>query len=533
MELSTEGDTTSITTTDEDESYQQFLAFLASSPSQSQPLQTNKHEKNSKRDTIQRDRKATLFNRASMEMLRKTQLSLAEGETQGTTLKFIVPRNRLLRMPPSIDANDNSSVAAAAVRTTLFHRFEYLQPCRQEDDTPYIDAVHQGMSVVLAKALPKGYESGGWRCHALNGEKKECMQPNKVSDKICLKCHSSKPKLKPRFAYLRLLLPGVRQQRREYIRMIKECDSELCRCEAAEEDCNKKIADFNTRKAEGLVQAEDEDVELAIDIDLVQRGVWQRGNARALLPMLADRKEDLHHRLRSARAEIAIMIQCTYELAVIHAQKIVRRYLVQCSLPRIRASREAFARLCATLEIQKLVRANLAKNLIIRLRKQREENAATLIQAMSRMRKAILERRRRWDAYMLQLRHHKATIIQTHMRAYAAKLVRRRLEEERQRKHEEQERDRIVCLKENAAILIQSVFRRRLCVQKCINRRIEMSLCDRLLIYLERYAIDGCMWSFVKSINDDYLRFERTIKNVITREEKMAKTFISHVVKAR
>ncbi|KAL7453460.1 hypothetical protein ACHAWC_005139, partial [Mediolabrus comicus] len=109
----------------------------------------------------------------------------------------------------------------------------------------------------------------------------------------------------------------------------------------------------------------------------------------------------------------------------------------------------------------------------------------------------------------------------------------RRLEDERQRKHEEQEKDRIASLKENAATLIQSVFRRHLDVQKCINRKLEMSLHDRLLIYLERFAIDGCMWSFVKSINDDYLRFERTIKNVITREEKMAKTFISHVVKAR
>lgn len=472
-------------------------------------MQNTKLEKN-KREAIQRDRKATLFNRASMEMLRKTQLSLTEGETHGTTLKFIVPINRLLQLPPSIDDNDNFNVAAAAVRVTLFHRFECLQPCRQEDDTPYIDAVHQGMSVVLAKALPKGYESGGWRCHALNGERKECMQPNKAS--LCSKCHSLKPKLKPRFAYLRLLLPGVRQQRREYVRMIKECDSELCRCEAAEEDCNKKIADFNTRKAEGLVQAEDEDVELVIDIDLVQRGVWQRGNAKALLPMLADRKEDLHHRLRSARAEIAIMIQFTYELAVIHAQKIVRRYLVRCSLPRIRASREAFARLCAALEIQRQVRGKLAKNLLIRLRKQRHFAMATKIQAITRMKNAILERKRRWDAYMLQLRHQKATIIQTHMRAYAAKLERRRLEEERQRKHEEQERDRIASLKENAATLIQSVFRRHLDVQKCNNRRIEMSLHDRLLIYLERYAIDGCMWSFVKSINDDYLRFERTIQ---------------------
>lgn len=50
MELSKEGETTAITTTDDDddESYKQFLAFLASSPSQSHPLPNKQHEKNSK-----------------------------------------------------------------------------------------------------------------------------------------------------------------------------------------------------------------------------------------------------------------------------------------------------------------------------------------------------------------------------------------------------------------------------------------------------------------------------------------------------
>ena len=37
----------------------------------------------------------------------------------------------------------------------------------------------------------------------------------------------------------------------------------------------------------------------------------------------------------------------------------------------------------------------------------------------------------------------------------------------------------------------------------------------------------------MKSINEDYRRFERTITSVIQREEKMAKTFVEKVVKAR
>jgi len=52
-------------------------------------------------------------------------------------------------------------------------------------------------------------------------------------------------------------------------------------------------------------------------------------------------------------------------------------------------------------------------------------------------------------------------------------------------------------------------------------------------MYLERYVVDGCLFSFVKSINDDYLRYERTIKHTIEREEKMAMSFVEKVVNAR
>ena len=52
-------------------------------------------------------------------------------------------------------------------------------------------------------------------------------------------------------------------------------------------------------------------------------------------------------------------------------------------------------------------------------------------------------------------------------------------------------------------------------------------------MYLERYVVDGCLFSFVKSINDDYLRYDRTIITTIEREEKMAKSFVEQVINAR
>mmetsp|Transcript_10915 Transcript_10915/g.16656 ORF Transcript_10915/g.16656 Transcript_10915/m.16656 type:complete len:893 (-) Transcript_10915:686-3364(-) len=515
---------------DDDEGCNDFQPFQASlsSPSPSKSQESNKNVNvTTKRMTIQRDRQATLFNRATMEMHRTTRLAMTSGETQGS-LEFTVPRNKLLHLPPST----GSDSITTAVRTSLYRRFESLNPERKEDDTPYLNAVKEGTAVKLVKALPKGYERGGWRCHALVGEK-ECMHPNKAHDKCCSKCNTEKPHLKPAYAHLRLLLPGMRQQRREYVRMIKEYDSELRRCEVAEHIANDKIATFDDKVEKGLAQAEEEEVELTMDVDLIQKGVWQRGNARSLLPMLFDRKNDLNTRLRTARAEIAIMIQCTYELAVIHGQKTVRRYLARCRLDSVRKAKDEFAKFCAVLEIQRVARGKIAKTLLIQLRQLRHCFKATKIQSIARMRQAVLERKRLWSIYFLQLQHQKATVIQSFARTCAAKLKRRQLAELRRFYLEEQEKDRVATTNRNAATRIQSVYRRHLDQIKCENRRIEMSLHGRLLMYLERFAIDGCMWTFVKSINDDYLRFERTIKNVIDREEKMAKTFVEKVVKAR
>ena len=52
-------------------------------------------------------------------------------------------------------------------------------------------------------------------------------------------------------------------------------------------------------------------------------------------------------------------------------------------------------------------------------------------------------------------------------------------------------------------------------------------------MYLERYVVDGCLFSFVKSINDDYQRYERIIKHTIEREETMAMSFVQQVINAR
>lgn len=154
---------------------------------------------------------------------------------------------------------------------------------------------------------------------------------------------------------------------------------------------------------------------------------------------------------------------------------------------------------------------------------------ATRIQSIARRRRSILERNRRWEAFMDTKKNEAATKIQSLYRCRAAMQIQKLLSEERKRRIEEIENARLASVERDSAVVIQKHFRRCLSKSKCANRKVELSLHGRLLMYLERFRLDGCLWSFMKSINDDYVRYERTIQNTIEREEKYAKTFVEKV----
>ena len=216
--------------------------------------------KSSKRNAIQRDRHTTINHPMMMEMHRRARLKMKNGEIEGT-LKFVVPKKNLLHLPPSGAESERDStaskkevvVSAAAARKTLFRRIESIHPSRKEDDGSYFKAIANGSEVTLIIPLPHGYERGGWRCHALipgmqpktsssantSWEKEECLHPNESDNEHCMKCKYPKPKLKPEFLYLRLLQPGLREQRNEYLRIIKECDFELERWDSAEKEAQE------------------------------------------------------------------------------------------------------------------------------------------------------------------------------------------------------------------------------------------------------------------------------------------------------
>jgi len=460
------------------------------------------------------------------DAIRKLRLGMKTNEVKGR-LKFTVPKSSVLKLPPS---NGESSRDVAAVKVTLCRRFEDLHPSRKEDDTTYLDAVENDKEVLIISALPPNWESGGWRCHAkiestTNDQviSVECLHPNRPQDKTCTKCTSPRPNIKSAFAYLRLLAPAIRKQRKEYERIIHSCDTELCRCEATERDATQRIEEGN----------EDDEETLMMDVDLVSSGVFQRIDACSLLPMLSERKEKLNKRLVSARVELSIMIQSTYELACIHAQRVARRFLVRCRLDDIRRQVYEMARESAALEIQRIIRSKLACIEAERRRTLRDHRMATKLQSVVRMRFAIKERQRLYSIYIIQLRHRSATIIQSLYRCHASKVKAQLLAEEKKRQKEEEEKALVASIEKDSAIIIQKHARRLLTIEIVKNRKIELGLHQRLLMYLERYVVDGCLFSFVKSINDDYQRYERTIRHTIEREETMAMSFVQQVINTR
>lgn len=497
-------------------------------------------------------RKTAIQNPMMMDAIRRTRLALKNGEVSGQ-LTLVLPKSSVLNLPSTLDHDDSSlkSSAIAAARETLCRRFEALHQPRKEDDASYFHAVETERKVTLVTPLPPGYERGGWRCHAKTSTTDcadhvvvECLHPNKPQDESCGKCQGPKPNIRPEYAYLRLLSLGVRRQRREYMRIIKECDHELERCDIAESEATEQIAAFDNMLEQSRTsdvadssdgncddtsakekEVDEEDEALMMDVDLVQKGVWQRVNARTLLPTIASRKLKLNHRLASARAELAIMIQASFELAVPHLQRVARRFLVRFRLDSIRKAVLDFARFSAAVEIQRIVRSKLASREAQRLRILRNHHMATRVQSVVRRRSAIKERQRLYRIYI----NRSATLIQSLHRCHVCKVEAQLLAEEKRRQLAEQEKSRVAFVEKNSVIVIQKHVRRILDKSKCANKRIEMKMNLRLLMYLERFAVDGDMWSFVKSINNDFIRYERTITHTIDREEKMAKTFVEKV----
>lgn len=452
-------------------------------------------------------RKTAILNPILSDARRRTMLGMRSGESKGR-LKFFVQRSKLLVLPPTPEM--------AAARETLCRRFEFLHPSRREDDASYIDAVEQGTEVIVITALPQGYSCGGWRCHAKTTscsgcDQVECLHPNGPQNMCCTKCQCPKPNIRPEFSYLRLFAPGVRRQRQEYVRIIQGIDHEFERCDTAEREATVKLAEFDRVLVEQNGEARDAPVSfsdktkslpelsvmeesLMMDIDLVSQ-VWQRIDARTLLPLIAARKVDLSLQLSRARAELAIMIQSAFELAVPHLQRLVRRFLVRTRLDGIRMTTIAFARFSAAVEMQRIARSKFALKEAERRRKLRDHCMAIRIQCAARCKTALKERQRLYVIHVEKVRHMSAILVQSIFRCYAGKLQAELLAKKRKEQLEEQEKARVLSVENESAIIIQKHYRRVLAAANCANRKIMLGLHQRvscLATVLNDYHLIHC-----------------------------------------
>ena len=313
----------------------------------------------------------------------------------------------------------------------------------------------------------------------------------------CIKFQYLKPLIRPEFSHLRLITPVLRRQRKLYSRIIQETDNELERCDVAERESTEKIVEFdrvlvkqkreapasNSDKAKSLPELSDMEESLMMDIDLVSQ-VWQRMNARTLLPMLATRKLELSSQLAKARGELAVMLQSTFELAVPHLQRLTRRFLVRLRLNEIRMSANDFARLSAAVEIQRLARSNAAFKEAERRRKLRDHYMAIRIQCAARCNASAKERRRLYEIHVEKLKYYAAALIQRTFRCFACKLQVELFTAEMKRQLEEQEKARVKSAQNDSAIIIQKHCRRVLALTISANRRIELGLHKRVSVHL-------------------------------------------------
>jgi hypothetical protein len=282
----------------------------------------------------------------------------------------------------------------------------------------------------------------------------------------------------------------------------------LERCDVAERQATEKLAEFdrllveqkgeaspNSDKAKSLPELSDMEESLMMDMDLVSQ-VWQRMNARTLLPMLVTRKLELSSQLSKYRGELAVMIQSTFELAVPHLQRLTRRFLVRLRLNGIRMSANYFARLSAAVEIQRLARSKTAFKEAERRRKLRDHYMAIRIQCAARCKASTKERRRLHEIHVEKVKNYAAALIQRIFRCFACKLQAELLAADKIEQlgvnfvhNEEQEKALVEFVQNDSAIIIQKHCRRVLALNISATRRIELGLHLRVSVRLCSYLL--------------------------------------------
>ena len=521
-------------------------------------------DRKEKMERIREQRRTTVLRPELMSAIRRVNRTLRDGEvTRAEDLSVTGPLD--LQLPPESRSEDSTDEhgCAAEMEATFYRRVPTLRVPR--DEGAYRAAVSRGgVTLITADA-----EGGGWYCQKPIGiasaasaspgdwgggeassfrigrgkgkmKKELCLSINGPSDATCRSCRRGRTFLRAEFALLRRISSASRRQTIEYLRRMVELDDLVFRCGAALDRAQEKLSrsEEEGRGAPSPVVVADsldeEDLpSLLMDVDVANGEVWQRAEVRYLVPALEERRRRAASLLRTVRGEICVLTQAVWEMAVPHAQKLVRGHLARSKLDarrRIRAERD---RNEAAVKVQRIARGLLgrweAQQRWWRLR----NGMAIHIQTAIRRKLAFEEWRRRYQRFLTALHRSLAIRIQCWFRGILARVLRHRLAEDRLLRSAEAERALRSAARERAALSIQRLLRGFLARRRVTERKIELGLHDRLVGLLDRLTIDGDLWTFLKNINADYRRYERLIDLILEREDTMATTFVSKVMKVR
>uniref|UniRef100_A0A6U2QQ40 Uncharacterized protein n=1 Tax=Leptocylindrus danicus TaxID=163516 RepID=A0A6U2QQ40_9STRA len=364
-----------------------------------------------------------------------------------------------------------------------------------------------------------------------------CRAVNDKRCKACIVCGVLRVKMHRKYSHIRRLAVAVKERRAVLLEKIRKLDHELYKSRGALEN----IAQHNQRPDECLSDSSDFEVatemiramNAVIDLDLAQENVMQRVEVHAMEKILKKLLLQKTSQLELLWGELCVIVQALYEEAIPHVQKIVRRFLVRSRLNKIRAAYAHRIQSFSVIEIQRKVRAYLAKKQFMYLKRAQVYRAASLIQCWMRHVLAGFELDRRNRRFMLQLHFKMSTRIQSCVRRIlATKLVHRMAQDKFQQKLQAA-KEELYERESRAAIVIQCSTRQLIAKNVCAAIRIESKFNPKVRFLANKFLLAGNVWGFLKRVSDDYDMYEGTIAEIMREEDLNAKTFVEKVLKER
>ena len=270
-----------------------------------------------------------------------------------------------------------------------------------------------------------------------------------------------------------------------------------------------------------------------IDTDVLHN-TEQRIKYTAVGALIETKNKELVNKQFLTRGELTCLVQFGFQCVCIHLQRYARGYIVRKNMDRYRWEYAEYIRLKrekAAIKIQSHCRRYLCRNVLATLRYAKllklQNKAATLIQKIIRgwVKRSQYIKYLKWK--FLQKQIAAATLIQSIVRMRIQyKLYQAFLKQKRAHEY--------FLLQTRSATKIQALIRGYIARTIIIKSlRIRKRLSPDILKLAENYLMQGDLWKFLCDVNDELVRVKSDAQVEQMRENTMASTFVTHVLKYR